>query len=113
MCNVPAGKRTLDKAMLSFSVNTNIYLAFLYFLGSGGNVFTGVNDRANEGTWVCDGTGQTILTATGPGTGGPWFDSTQPSYGGNEDCAFGYRTSHYTLHDVRCADSNYFLCEKP
>ena len=100
--------------MLSFNVNTIILLAFLYFLGHANYVFNGVSDTANEGTWVCAGTGQTIATATGPGTGGPLFHITQPnSYNGDQDCGAGKRVEDFFLTDEPCSESLYFLCEKP
>ena len=60
----------------------------MFFLEFSGDeyVYYGVTDAANEGTWVCEGTGQTIATATGPGTGGPLFHSSQPNDWSGEDC---------------------------
>ena len=90
-------------------------MAFLYVIGSADSVFYGVNDRANEGTWVCNGTGQTIATATGPGTGGPLFHSSQPYRpdGKDGDCINGRRPRDFLFADASCMSSKLFLCEKP
>ena len=87
---------------------------FIFLLEFSGDVFVlyGVTDAANEGTWVCEGTGQTIATATGPGTGGPLFHSSQPD--GDQDCGFGRGAKDFLLGDLSCThSSHYFLCEKP
>ena len=77
-------------------------------------VYYGVSDTANEGTWVCEGTGQTIATATGPGTGGPLFFHREPNnHGGNQNCGCGKRHMDYLLDDAECFSSFHFLCEKP
>ena len=76
-------------------------------------VYYGVTDAANTGTWVCEGTGQTIATATGPGTGGPLFHSSQPNDWSGEDCGYGSPPSTFLLADTDCTSSRYFLCEKP
>ena len=76
--------------------------------------YYGVTDAAIEGTWVCEGTGQTIATATGPGTGGPLFHSAQPdSYGGDQDCAAVGKAIDFLFADVLCTTRRYFLCKKP
>ena len=86
---------------------------FLEFFGNE-HVYYGVTDAANEGTWVCEGTGQTVATATGPGTCGPMFHSSQPdSLGGDQDCAFGRPPTNFLISDVWCGILGYFLCEKP
>ena len=73
-----------------------------------------MNDQVIEGTWVCDGTGATIATATGPGTGGPLFKSTQPNnHGGKEHCAVSHVVFDFLLGDISCEQPNYYLCEKP
>ena len=83
-------------------------------LSGGESVFYGVTDTANEGTWVCEGTGKTLATATGPGTGGPLFYRGQPySSRGDPDCACGWRGMDILIDDAGCSSSRYFLCEKP
>ena len=63
---------------------------------------------------MCDGTGQVLATATGPGTAGPLFDSSQPdNYGGNQHCASGRRDQNFLIGDIACTDIHYYLCEKP
>ena len=109
--------------MLSFSTITNILLSFLirkflylYFLEFSGDevVIYGVSDRVEEGKWVCEGTGQTIATASAAGTGGPLFYRTQPdNVSGDEDCAVGKSTSDFLLRDTPCKRVGYYLCEKP
>ena len=105
---------------IQFSVNTGRLLSFplikfLYFLEffKDERFMYGVDDRVNEGTWVCEGTGQIIATATGPGTGGPLFQNTQPDNLGGQDCAFGKRQfEDFLLRDASCTLSGYYLCEK-
>ena len=95
---------------LRFTENRNRF--FSRVLG-GETVYYGVTDAANEGTWVCEGTGQTLATATGPGTGGPLFYRSQPDSNGDEDCGYGRPRNKFFLGDANCAHSYYFLCEKP
>ena len=76
-------------------------------------VYYGATDAANEGTWVCEGTGQILATTTGPGTGGPLFHSSQPDLDGNEDCAVGFHLYDFLIADYLCSYTRNFLCEKP
>ena len=81
---------------------------------SGDRVYYGVSDRNVEGTWICDGTGQVLATATGPGTAGPLFHSSQPdNQRGSQHCASGRRHHDFLIGDVSCTDIYHYVCEKP
>ena len=78
-------------------------------------VYYGVTDHVNEGTWVCDGTGETIATDTGMGTAGPLFHTSQPDKrdGDSDDCVVGAPRFDYFLADFMCTRPLRYLCEKP
>ena len=94
--------------MLSFLIDKSLCI-----LGYANFVFYGATDAAIDGTWVCEGTGQVLVTATGPGTGGPLFHSSQPDSTSSENCAVGYHLYDFLIADYDCNYSSYFLCEKP
>ena len=91
---------------------SNLQSSDSLFSGATERVYYGVSDQVNEGTWVCDGTGETIATATGPGTAGPLFYHSQPSDVA-EDCAVGAPNFDFLLSDFRCTRLLRYLCEKP
>ena len=78
-------------------------IADLYFLG--------LTDHVTEGKWVCEGTGQVIITTTGQGTGGPMFHSTEPKSGNAQRCVDLCHVDY--LCNTRCSNMRYFICEIP
>ena len=73
--------------------------------------YFGLTDHVKEGTWVCEGTGQVIITTTGPGTGGPMFHSTQPDGGNKVQCVLLWHGDY--LGDIYCSTKIHFICEIP
>ena len=64
-----------------------------------------------EGTWICNATGQVIVTTTGPGTGGYLFHRNKPNGGLNANYAAFNTLLDYQLSDMMNKSMNY-MCEK-
>ena len=92
-----------------------ISVVLLYFSVFTGNQYVayGITDLAEQGTWVCEGTGKTVVTALGPGEGVPLFDITQPDQIGGAHCTIGRGHKDFYLHDLYCTNPTYFICEQP
>ena len=79
-----------------------------------GRVHYGVTDKAIEGTWVCDGTGQTIAKVSGPQDGSLLFADRQPDNTlGMEHFGYGRPFNDFLIDDSTGLEPYSYLCEKP
>ena len=90
-------------------------IGFLFVVATGlGHVYYGATNSALKGTWVCDGTGQTLASDTGAGTAGPLFHRSQPNnLDGVQHCTSGEKRTDFLIGDIDCTSARYYLCEKP
>ena len=65
-------------------------------------MWTGLNDRAEEGSWILHSSGMPAVYFN-------WIPGEPNNVGGSEDCAKLY---HGKWNDWKCSGFTYVMCEK-